>query len=209
LAAIIGAASTSVAADDSTPKSSGGSTPTAQTYITVGDVIGEITKVDSTSVTIRITWYTANAPRNTNTGHWGRGTVARTPQQMMQHQIQMQQQVARQAARAASAKPKEHHQDYTFKFTDDAIARIKHLPPKLDENGKKVNYTENELQQAKGNSSLPGYKAELSRLKVGEIVEAHLVHLPKETENLVRWALILNEDHARDTPAKPNKKNNN
>jgi hypothetical protein len=168
----------------------------APLFITSGDIVGEITKVDDKSITVRVTWYTQAPAKNARNqyGNWHRGTTSRNSNQMYQHMIQMQQQMARQAARAANTKSTVHHQDYTMNFTSDAQARIKHLPPKLDESGKKTFYTSDELQKLKGNPVVPGYMAEISQLKVGQLVEAHMVHVPKQKEQLVRWALILNEN---------------
>lgn len=52
----------------------------------------------------------------------------------------------------------------------------------------------------KGNPLVPGWKADLSELKVGQLVEAHIVRTPgsektKDTKDdmIVRWALIINE----------------
>jgi len=62
-------------------------------------------------------------------------------------------------------------------LTSDANIRILHLPPLLDENGKKVPRTPEELQKLKGNSNLPGYQAEFSDLKPNQIVTVQLVKL--------------------------------
>jgi hypothetical protein len=206
LAMVFAFSGAAAAADDpKTPSSSSPTPPTSSTtYLYVGDIVGEVVKVDSSSITVRITWYTLQAPKGRgNFGHWGRGSVARNPQQMYQHQLQMQQRLMRQMA---SAKPKENHKDYTMPFADDATARIKHLPPKIGDDGKKIYYSLEEVAKLKGGSGLPGYKADLSELKVGQVVEAHIVRLPKKEDLIVRWALILNEDHAKDSTVTSNKK---
>lgn len=185
----------------STPSTGVPIVPVGPTFITVGDLVGKVTKVDATSITVQVEWFTANpAKPPANYGKWARGTSSRNPKQMMQHQIQMQHQMQIAQAKANAKGPKENHIDYTMNFTSDAIARIKHLPPKDD----KTPYTALEVQQAKGNPMLPGYKSDLSALKVGQYIEAHVVKAPgtKDTKEsmMVRWGLILNDEHAKDTP---------
>lgn len=194
------------AMDDS--KSTKDSTPS---YLTVGDIVGEITKLDNPgrgtgSITIRVTWNTSTPAKGSHnsSGSWSQGSVSRNPEQMAQHQMRMQQQLAKNLSRA---KNKENHHDYVLEFAVDAVARVKHLPPKLDENNKKTTYTPEELQKLKGNPYVPGYTADIKDLKVGQLVEAHLVRVsgaPKEKKDelFVRWALILNEAHAKNAPNK-------
>jgi hypothetical protein len=76
--------------------------------------------------------------------------------------------------RRSMPRTKETHQDYVFDLTSDAKIRMLHLPPLTDENGKKVNRTPEELQKLKGNSTLPGYQAEISDLKPNQVVTIYL-----------------------------------
>jgi hypothetical protein len=174
-----------------TPKSSGGSPPSKPpTYIVVGDLTGEITKVSADSITIQVNWETPTMPKN--------GVKPAKNQAQMQAEM----------ARIANAKPTEHYKDYTMGYTVDAQARVKTLPPKLDAdgkpkldaNGKPVAYSAAEKQQLKGNATIPGWKADISELKVGQMVLAHVVKVPpsaadkdKPEEMLVRWAYIVGE----------------
>lgn len=165
-----------------TPKSSSGSPPAKPNYIVVGDLTGEITKVSADSITIQVNWETPTMPKN---GLKPTKNPARMQEEM---------------AKIAKAKPTEHYQDYTMGYTVDAQARVKTLPPKLDANGKPVAYTPAEKQQLKGNATIPGWKADISEFKVGQMVQAHVVKLPpsaadkdKPDEMLVRWAYILGE----------------
>ena len=198
--------------------------PVVPSYLKVGDVVGEITKIDKPdqpggSITLRVTWYTAQPPRNTgrnNMGHWHRGSTARSPQQMYQHMMQMQQQMMRQAAqqaqRAANTKVKEQHRDYVLKTAVDVHARTrKPIPTEFDENGKPKTLSPDAVLKLKGTSGLPGYKADLAELKVGQIVEVHVVRLkspPKEEANEVfaRWVLILDDSKAKNAPPPAPKK---
>jgi hypothetical protein len=181
-------------------------------YREVGEVVAEVYKADSKGLTIRVTWYTPSTNGRNNFGNWGRGSMSRNPQQMYQHMMQMQQQMLRQAIRMANTKPQEHHQDYTFPYTEDAHARAKHLPPKLDDKGKKVPYTNEELREAKGNIALSGFERSLDSVQVGSVVEIHLgkkVGAAKEKKDdlFVRWVYILDESNVKakkvdQTPAK-------
>jgi hypothetical protein len=164
--------------------------PKAPAYITVGDVTGEISKVDTNSITIKV-------PKP-------------PPPALNPKDKNYQQQMAQRAKLAAD--PKNAYTETKYEFAVDAQARIKHLPAKLDANGKKVPYTADEYKNLKGNAALPGWKADVSELKVGETVEAHVVqlaHPPKDSkvEYFVRWALILNDPPAQN-PANPPKKSN-
>ncbi len=182
-------------------------------YKEVGEIVAEVYKADSTSLTIRVTWFTlpTNGAR-ANMGNWARMSNARSPQQMYQNMMRMQQQMARQAVRMANTKPQEHHQDYTFTYAEDAKARAKHLPNKLDDNGKKVPYTTAELKELKGNVALSGYERSLDDVKVGSIVELHLGKMygaPKDKKDdlYIRWVYILDESTVKakktdPTPAK-------
>ena len=180
---------------------------TAPSYITVGDIVGEVLKVDDKSITVRVTWYTTppvKMPKGGNNGNWNHGSSGRNPQAMYQHQMMMQQKMQQQLAKAqskAASQAKEQHKDYVMDFATDAQARVKHLQPKLDDKGKQTNYSPDELQKLRGNPLVPGYIVELSMIKVGQIVEAHLVHAPKEKDFIVRWALILNEKGKSTTTA--------
>src|SRR5579875_2122970 len=59
--------------------------------------------------------------------------------------------------------------------TDDVKVRTKYPPPKFDDKGRPKPYTRKELQELKGNDKLPGFPAEFSDLKAGQIVEVTLL----------------------------------
>jgi hypothetical protein len=207
---------------DDAPKSSSSSSPSSSTpsstrkpvYIIVGDVVGEVVEVNSASVKLKVTWTTVTAPNSggpVNHGNWNRGTHPRTAKQLYEHQVKMQQALARHMAYvAAHTKVHVHKSEYLLDFTEDAQARLKRLPAKVDENGKKVEYTPAEYQKLKGNPDIPGWKADISELKVGQVVEAHVVQLQtadkeKKDAMLVRWALILNDPDPEEAAKKKNK----
>src|SRR5262245_51527121 len=135
-------------------------------WSTVGDIVGEIQKLDGTkggSITLRVHFPSAdNSGKGGNgggrMGYQGRGTVARSPQQLQQHLRSMMQLMLRQQ----NSKPaKDSTHDFVLKLTDDVVVRTKELPDKLDEKGNPAKYTPEELQKLKGNPNLPGYAAEL------------------------------------------------
>src|SRR5262245_20938919 len=133
-ALLLGVGAVAMAADG-TPVQTPSSAPPAPTFIFVGNLFGEVMKVDSASITVRMKWYTLQLPKTVN----NRNAHLNQMQQYMQ---QMQ--------RMANAKAVENHRDFTMKFTEDATARIMHLPPKLDENGKRASYSPDEFAKLKG-----------------------------------------------------------
>lgn len=95
-------------------------------------------------------------------------------------------------------------------FAEGALVRWSKLP-KTDENGKKVAHTPEQLQAFKMPLGVPGYAAERTDLKIGQVVELVMVR-PKEiaaakathTDLLVKRATIVGEDTSK--PAEPPKK---
>jgi hypothetical protein len=70
---------------------------------------------------------------------------------------------------------KENYEDFDLKYAEGALVRWKKLPPKFDENGKKVNYTPKEIDALRKPVGVPGYAAERTELTNGHIVELKLV----------------------------------
>ncbi len=162
-------------------------------FATVGDVVGEVVKVDDAGFTLRVDWSAQN-------GHHTHGTVARTPQQLAQHLRQMESQFARMERRSGK-KGRDHHRDYQLTFADAGLVRWKALPAKTDEAGKKVPYTDEELKALRQPAGAVGYAADRSDLKIGQVVEATLVRpktVPADKATLsdlrVKSAVILGTD---------------
>lgn len=61
---------------------------------------------------------------------------------------------------------------------DELKVRRRNPPPQFDDKGKLKRWTRKELQELKGNDKLPGFSAEFSDIKAGQIVEVTL--LPKK-----------------------------
>ena len=79
-----------------------------------------------------------------------------------------------QSNQARTAKTKEA-KDQPLELTSDCKVRLRHLPPLLDDKGKKTFRTPEELTKLKGTSNLPGYEAEISDLKPNQIVKITIV----------------------------------
>jgi hypothetical protein len=66
-------------------------------------------------------------------------------------------------------------QDKEYDFIDDVKIRYQHLPPKLDDKGKKIPYTNDEMQKMRAKDG--GFEASAGDLKSGQTVEMHLVRV--------------------------------
>ena len=66
--------------------------------------------------------------------------------------------------------------DVELQTTEDVKVRLAHPPEAFDDKGKVKKYTAKELKELKGpDPKLPGYTAEFSDLREGQIVTVHLV----------------------------------
>jgi hypothetical protein len=65
--------------------------------------------------------------------------------------------------------------DVEISTTEDVKVRLSNPPPKFDDKGKLVRYTQKELKELKGDSNLPGYSGEFSDLAADQIVAVTLV----------------------------------
>jgi hypothetical protein len=84
-----------------------------------------------------------------------------------------QNQMAQAAARLYQLDKVEKEVEWTA--TDEVKVRMKYPPPKFNDKGKPVPYTKKELYELRGNDKLPGFPAEFSDIKVGQIVEVTLL----------------------------------
>jgi hypothetical protein len=73
-------------------------------------------------------------------------------------------------------RPQATNKDDELTFTSDVVIRQRHLPPKLDEKGKKVAYTSEELNKLRGKGGV-GYEASAGDLHSGQTMSLHLVKL--------------------------------
>jgi len=66
--------------------------------------------------------------------------------------------------------------DVEWAAADEFKVRMANPPPKFDEKGRPKRYTKKELQELKGTDRLPGFPAEFSDIKAGQIVQVTLLH---------------------------------
>ena len=159
-------------------------------YAYVTDLVGEIVKADDKKLTLRVTWFVQQVQgginrrpnlngnnrnfRNPFTPNRGR------PPQMPRVTV------------------KEQHHDYELEFVPESLVRVKSLPPKFDDKGKRVAYTPKELQELKQPRGVVGYSASPADLLPGTVVDVFIVRdksIPaaKATEGdlRVKYALII------------------
>jgi len=160
------------------------------TYVT--DVVGEVVRADDSRVTLRITWFEPNQkgakttrprlstnPRNFNNPY--HPNMNRPNQQRVTF--------------------KEVHHDYDLDYLPQSLVRVKTLPPKYDEKGKKLEYTQKEFDEIRAPTNVTGYAANRTDLTPGTIVEVILVRdktIPaaKATEDdlRIKYAIIQGRD---------------
>lgn len=190
--------------------------PTFTGYTFVGDAVGEVVKTDGKSLTMRITWFVPqiknvpnHRPQFHNTHYHHRNPYAPN---------------MNRPANTPQVTFKEQHHDYVIDFLPESMIRTKVLPPKMDEKGKRVIYTTQELQDLKGKSGAAGYAGSADLLVPGTIVEVVTVRdktIPadklNERDMKIKTVLILGTDPnppkdiangtAGNPPPKPPKKN--
>ena len=94
-------------------------------------------------------------------------------------------------------------EDLRLTYADGGLVRWKAFPPKLDEKGKRLQYTDKELKELRSPVGAPGFAAERSVLEPGHLVEVTLVR-PKEIPSAkvtfqdlkVKYAVIVGTDPA-------------
>jgi hypothetical protein len=176
------------AADDKRPDWSG--------YTTVGNVVGEVVKADATKLTLRVTWFVQSGGGNRRPRLSGNAGNFRNP-------------FTPHMSRPRSGLKEEHH-DYELPFVAESLVRMKTLPPKLDEKGKRLDYTQKELDALRSPDGVTGYAASTGDLAPGTIVEVILIRdksiaadKAKEEDLRVKYAIILGKEP---TPPKDAKK---
>jgi hypothetical protein len=156
-------------------------------YAYVADVVGEIVKADNNKLTLRVTWFTTQTQGNGRPNLSGNHRNFHNPYAAAMHRPRVT--------------VKQQHHDYELEFVPESLVRTKTLPPKLDENGKKVNYKQKELDEMRSPPGAPGYAGSVLDLAPGTIVEVIIIRdktIPpaKATENdlRVKYAIVLGKD---------------
>jgi hypothetical protein len=158
-------------------------------YVYISDVVGEVVKADDSKVTLRITWFGAqgNGGNNHRPNLSGNHRNFHNPHAPNGNRPQGQ--------------VKEQHHDYVLDYLPQSLVRMKKLPPKPEVDGKKVPYTQKEIDELRAPSSVTGYAASRSDLTPGTIVEVILVRdktisNEKATEGdlRIKYAIIQGHD---------------
>ena len=177
--------------DLTTPKVDKGKAPDFSGYTYVTKVIGEVVKSTDESLKLRIYWQTATVVKNTNTRnqrpplHVNHGRTHYNPYATRQPNVQI----------------KWEHHDYDLPYLPESLVRTKHLPSKLGADGKKIAYSDSELDALKVPYSVPGYQAAKADLTPGTVVEVSVIRdksIPANSvtdkDMRVRYAVILGQD---------------
>jgi len=155
-------------------------------YTTVTDIVGEIVRADANKLVLRVTWLVPQNSGNNRPHLSGNHRNFHNP-----HAAHM----------TRPPQLKEQHHDYELEFVPESLVRLKKLPPKTDETGKKVNYTTKELAELRAPDTVSGYAATVVDLVPGTIVDVTIVRdksIPaaKATEDdlRVKYAMVLGKD---------------
>lgn len=87
--------------------------------------------------------------------------------------LNAQSQMAQAAAQIYEIATEDREVEWTA--ADDLKVRMYNPPPQFDDKGRVKRYTPKELRELKGNDKLPGYPAEFSDIKSGQIVQVTLL----------------------------------
>ena len=86
-------------------------------------------------------------------------------QQRLQYQVQLAQKQAREIYKPVAKE---------MRAVENIKVRTMFLPVQFDDNGNPKKWTQKDIRAFKGNSTLPGYPAELDALKIGQVVQCYL-----------------------------------
>jgi hypothetical protein len=175
------------------PKPTATKPPDFTGFVFVADVVGEVVKADDKSVTLRITWFEPQInggnkqarPRLSQNNRNFRNPFAPNMNRPQQPRVTF----------------KEMHHDYVLEYLPQSLVRTKVLPPKTDEKGKRVAYTQKEIDEYRAPTGVTGYAAERFDLKPGTILEVILVRDKKvagtkidEDDLRIKYAIIQGQD---------------
>jgi hypothetical protein len=186
------------------PKIDKGKAPDFSGYTFVTKVTGEVVNSTEKNLKIRIYWQTANVVNPTNRNprpslYANHGRTHHNPYATRQPHLQL----------------KWEHHDYDIPYLPESLVRTKHLPAKLGADGKKIAYSESELDALKVPYSVPGYQASKTDLTPGTVVELSVIRdksIPTSSvtdkDMRVRYAVIIGQDPhpPKDLVASPGKK---
>lgn len=209
-ALVLALASGALADDKKEPLPKG---PDWSGYTFVADVVGEVVRADDKKVILRITWY---EPQVKKGGNNNANNKNRRPN-LSGNNRNFRNPYAQNTNRPNQPKVqwKEEHHDYELEYVPESLVRTNALPPKFDDKGKKVAYTQKELSEVRWPSGAPGYGASKGAVTPGTYLEVHLVReraIPaaKATEDdlRIKYAIVLGKDPnpPKDIASPPKKK---
>jgi hypothetical protein len=163
--------------------------PTFPGYVFVTDVMGEVVRADDKTVKLRITWYQPQVknPTNRRPNLNANNRNFHNPYAANRNQPQVTY--------------KEVHHDYDLDYLPQSLVRVKHLPPKYDEKGKRAEYTSAELKELKVPREVVGYNSDRSAVVPGTYLEVFLLRdknvLPEKATDAdlkIKYAVIWGQD---------------
>jgi hypothetical protein len=170
-------------------------------YLRVTEITAEVVRADENSLTLRISWLAPKGNQRMSRPqlHHSHGMTYSTPGRQRSPQMTV------------------HHHDYTIAYAPEGGVRTRNLPPKLDADGKKVAYTQEERDALRAPSNAPGYAAPKTDLVAGSIVDVIIIRDKKvaaekvtEADLRVKYATIIGQDPnpPKDIGGNKNKKKN-
>jgi hypothetical protein len=175
------------AADDKTKDTTA---PDWSKYTTVTEVTGELVKADETKITLRLNYVAIKGQQN------------KFPP-LTQYPF------TPPVAKANTLMQARH--DYSIHLLPESLIRTLVLPPKLDDKGKKVPYTDKEKEALKVPKGVRGYAATIADLTSGSTVIVVLIRdksiqAEKATDDDLRVKYAILDTPAANTTTNPPKK---
>ena len=141
-----------VVAEDPKPKEPPAKAPDWSGFAFVTDVVGEVVKADDKGIKLRITWYEQQIKGGNNNNNNNRRPNLNQNNRNFRNPYQQNTNRPNQP----QVQFKEQHHDYDLEFVPQSLVRNKSLPPKLDEKGKKLPYTQKEIEELRSPPGVPG-----------------------------------------------------
>ncbi|HXD87138.1 MAG TPA: hypothetical protein VN641_11630 [Urbifossiella sp.] len=154
-------------------------------YVWVGRRETEVVKADDESITVRVFWpkITASRSRGGRSMRGGRSSMSPF------------------MTRQPNVKVTWEHTDHKVPYLPESLVRVKTLPHKLDDTGKRGFYSEKEQTQLKAPLGVPGYQAAKADITPGTIIDLHLIrdrsiaaNKVTDSDMRVKYAIILRHD---------------
>lgn len=152
--------------------------PEFKGYVWVGHRETEVVRADNESITVRVYW-----PKITSSGRGGRSLGGRG------------------GMSRPNVKVTWEHTDHKVLYLPESLVRLKSLPPKYGDDGKRGYYSAKEQEKLKMPLGAPGYQAAREDLVPGTIIDLQLVRdrsisasKATDADMRVKYAIILRHD---------------